>query len=530
MGASRAFYIVQGRLSVRGPNGLVNDESLTFADSDEGLSAFGKYLALSAAEPSIVLIDVIEEVFATDRIPKLAARDTSALLERRVKRKFPRTPYRLAVPGNLISPDKSERSIVFSSISNHELLDPWITVILRHQVPLIGIYSLPWMATKLISVLGRSEQPMLFLTQHQGNKLRQSFVQDGLVRSARLSQSPDHTDEAYPQFVQTEIMRSRRYLERSRLLGAMEELDVCMIAAPEIANQVLEAAAHDPSLKFHFIEPGVAKKRLHVADDVPDDRLECLFIASALRRRPNRSYAVSGEARYWQMSRMRRAIIATSIAVGAACASIAGIYLGDALRLSRESSTFDSQVVQLSETYRRENESLGPIKADSYEMKLAVDTGDHILQQRVPVPWVMHQLGSVLGDYPDVRIQQLSWQAETETVATPVRTRPGEPPPPVSIPATSAVTTRLSASIEPFDGNLRDAFLRIDQLANAIATRTEFVDVEVISYPIDARPAAMITGEINNQQSLPKAEFQLRLVRPLAPAAGTTGEASDEAV
>ena len=146
---------------------------------------------------------------------------------------------------------------------------------------------------------------------------------------------------------------------------------------------------------------------------MPADRLEALYVGRAMRSRQQHSYAVSGENRFWQLGRLRRAFIAASIVVASACSVYAGIQAGEALQLRREAQIIDAQIVQLSETYRLENEGAGSVQADSYEMKLAVDTGEFILHQRVPVPWVMQQLGAVLSEYPDVRVQRIAWETES---------------------------------------------------------------------------------------------------------------------
>ena len=254
------------------------------------------------------------------------------------------------------------------------------------------------------------------------------------------------------------------------------------------------------------------------------DRAEQLYIGCAMRKRPRWSYARSGESRFWQMSRMRRGLIAVMGISAAVCSIVAGLYLGDAWRLHRESSFIEAQVRQLTETFRRESESLGPVKADSYSMKLAVDTGDFILEQRVPAPWVMNQLGSVLNDYGDVRILELSWRTETEEAAQPVRPRPGEPPPPVPIPPVRAVTVELSASLDSWGGDLSSTFARIDALAADIASRTAFVEARAIEYPLDASTRASIAGEIRSSEGPQQAPFRLLLRYAL------TEEGADDAV
>ncbi len=513
MSATRAFYIIQGGLRVCEFSGGEFNESRIFTDNDDGLREFDAYLATTKMRQSLIVVDVIEEMFATDTIPKLGLRDQRALLERRTRRKYPRTPYRLPIVLRRRSGD--ERDVVLSAISNHELLDPWVSVMLKHQTPLSGIYSIPLMAPALLESFYSSTDTVLFVTQHQGTRLRQVFVQNGVVKSARLSQAPRLEDPDYALSVVTEIHRSRRYLERTRLLSPMEQLDVCMIADSDIARRIVDSAESDSPMHLHFVDPVKAVKKLQAGRNIEADHLEGLYICRALRHRPRHSYANSGENRYWQMSRIRRGVIAASAVTAAICSAFAGAWLGDALQLHRESAFVEAQVTQLSETFRRENEDFGPIKADSYAMKLAVDTGDFILQQRVPVPWVMQQLGTVLSDYPDVQINGLSWQADTAAAAVPTRQRPGEPPPAVPIPEISSVTVTISGSLEPFDGNMRRAFARIDELVDDLAARTAFVNARAVEYPLDASIRSSVAGEISRDERSDEARFQLRLVYPL---------------
>lgn len=329
MSAYRAFYVTQGSLAVwqNGKSGLRQAE--VFADNDEGLRQFDAYLAEYFEQTSFIVIDVIEEEFAPDTIPKLGMRDRAALLQRRMQRKFPRTPYRLPVYQGRKSRGSDEALVVHSAISNHELLDPWLQIILRHEVALTGVYSVPLMAAELLKCLHKTSLPALLLTQHQQHKLRQVFLHHGHVQSARLSQSVAIADDDYPQFVLTEIGRSRRYLERSRLLSAMEQLDVYIVAEADLAERILERAQSDSPLQIHFIRPEVAAKRAGVGSILQPDRLEVLYLAMSFRRRPKYSYAVSGEARFWHMRRLRNALIGAAVATAAACSIFSGLYLSD---------------------------------------------------------------------------------------------------------------------------------------------------------------------------------------------------------
>ena len=525
MAPNCTFYVTQGGLQVF--DGDRVEASGTFQDNDADLRAFEAFLNTRPPGSGRILVDVIEEVFAQDNIPRLGRSDRNALLDRRVTRKFPRTPYRLAMAAPRTRQDKQEVEVAYSAISNHELVDPWLAILLRHKTPLTGIYSVPHLVPYILKRLRVGDDPVLYLAQHQGNKLRQVFVADGLVRSARLAQSPDLGSPEYASFVTTEVNRSRRYLERSRLLGHGQRLPVCAIAAAPLAERITAVAGDQQQDEFQFFSPATVAKRLGVPAQPLEDRLESLCISVLNRRRPANDYARDDDRRYWTMHRLRSVLVGFGFLTATACALLAGVVASDAWRLHVETAEVEAQVQQLAETYRRDNQSMQPIKADSHEMKLAVDSGDFILRQRVPVPWVLQQLGYVLGDYPQVQLRELSWQiSSTAEQSTDPRRQQSDTP--VRIPRTDLVTAELVGVIEPFDGDLRAAFATIDGLAADIEAGSAFNETIVSEYPVNPHPSATLSGEVGSADN--DASFRLRLRFAPMTVGSSTEEPRDDSV
>ena len=183
------------------------------------------------------------------------------------------------------------------------------------------------------------------------------------------------------------------------------------------------------------------------------------------------------------------------------------------MELHRAASMLDRQIAQMEETFRREHEHYAPLQADSHEMKLAVDTGDYILANRLPVSWVMQQLGRVLGDYPRIRIDELRWQAGTagggENGAG--GRQSGNAARPVSIAPVNTVTAELSGQIVPFDGNMRDAFALIGRLEGSLHQKTAFERIRVTEFPLDANPKSSVSGDVVNQSVDQSAHFRISL-------------------
>lgn len=522
----RVFYVTQGSLSVWQP-GAADSAPIRFPDTDDGFRDFERYVALHPDTPSAMLVDVIEEEFALDSIPKLGARDRAALIQRRGQRKFRRTPYRVSIyHGAKLKGDK-EFSVVHSAISNHELIDPWMQVLLQHETPLAGVYSVPLMAPATIKKLFDCSAAVMFIAPHQGNKLRQVFMRDGEIHSARLSQGPSLNETGFAQHLVTEVIRSRRYLERTRLLAGTEALTVCVIVDEDCAEKIRARVDADSKDGFQFLTPRAAAKKLGRRPLRTADHFEEVFLAAVAKRLPKQNYATSGEDRYWTMRRIRSAIIGTSFTTAIACSVVAAILFSDVWILRNRIGAIQLQVEHLADTFRRENDKFDPIKADSHEMQLAVDTGDYLLANRIPVPWVMNQLGAVLGDYPDIRMQQLQWLAETPRIENPRPQRRGDATPPLTVLETRGVSAVLTADIEPFDGDMRRAFARIDELAADIAARTHFHRASTLEYPFNASTSAAVSGEIIGEQNNSTARFRLRVTYDLQSSVDEPGEADE---
>ena len=68
-----------------------------------------------------------------------------------------------------------------------------------------------------------------------------------------------------------------------------------------LAERILACEKSESPLQIHFVRPDKAAKKVGLESVPPADRLEALYLALALRRRPGHNYAVSGESRFSQM-------------------------------------------------------------------------------------------------------------------------------------------------------------------------------------------------------------------------------------
>ena len=518
MGTRRFFYVTQDTLAVwKFSRGSIAEE-ISFQSNDEGFRLFSAYLERAPYELSTMVVDVIEEELVPDGIPKLSTSDRQGLIERRLAKRFPRTPYRLGIKQGRARRASDAASVLYAAITNHELVDPWLEIVQRHKTPLAGVCSVPLLGAEMLREFRSPAENSLFLAQHQGGRLRQIFLKNGNALSARLSRIESVDSEDFGASLVTEIMQSRKYLERSRYLNHTDSLDVYLIADQDTADCAFRGENTRIEFRAHIIEPAEAAKKFGLSQEVPQDRMEILYLARCARKKPKHRYELRDKTDYSLLLKLRHAAIGIAVAGAMACSIAAGVYLAGAFTFRDASNTIEAQMSRLEETYRRENDELEPVRADSHEMKLAVDSGDFILRNSLPVEWVMEQVGRVMDDHSDMHIGQLSWEIETPTDTNDAnsRRRSADKNAPVPIPEIASVTASLSGQIRPYDGNLRHAFAKIDDLARSFEEHTDFERVAVTGYPIDARPGASVSGEIRREDSGQLAEFSLSLTLSVA--------------
>ena len=505
MAVRRVFYVTQERLSVWSVQRGVVREGPAFGSDKNGVDEFSRYLHSTADQSARILVDVIEEEFSVGSVPQLPRRDRNALLERRLSRKYSRTPFRLAAAhrGEL---ENGEQRVVYCAVSNDELLTPWLAAIQSERVPLAGITSVPLLAQQVWRSTTELTGNALLISQHQQTKLRLVYLRDGELTSARLSRVPRLESENYSQQVAAEVQKSRRYLERARLLRPGDVLSACFLADEDTVKRV---ARHnqDSNVRLKSVDPQSIVKAMRMATPPPADRSEVAYVLAAARLRRGQDYAPPEVTRHHRLHLVRRTAIAALVAGALSAALVTGLNFSNSLELGRSVAGMREQTERMELTFRREHQEFSSTQAESQEMKAAVDAGDFILANRVPMDLVLRELGTVLGDFPELHIEGVEWRIDGYSDSTPSSAAETLQ----ELKAVDSLTAELYGEIRPFDGDLLRAFAVVDRLVTALTSRSRFDDVQAIEYPLDASPQASVAGELVGAGSSQTAPFRLRL-------------------
>jgi len=224
-----------------------------FAPDATGLAEFIAWRR-KEARPLMLVSDLPEEGFAIESIPKLSGGERKALLQRKIKRHFPDTPYvATRTLSRQVKQGRKEETLLFSSLPLLPLAD-WLAA----ARPVAGLYAL----TQLIEAAGKKlglPEDCIVLTRC-GNMVRQTLIRGGVPSFSRFANGEN---------LREETRRLITYLERQLPLEG--DLPLCPLC--ELAEEEQEALAAE----FTLI-PGFA------ADDV-------FFLSLLAEHPPKTQYA-----------------------------------------------------------------------------------------------------------------------------------------------------------------------------------------------------------------------------------------------
>src|SRR5258706_7297441 len=153
MFAKRVLFLTDHRLvSVLWKRGRAIDPHV-FPLTEEGRVALARHLALRADVPTYLLAELVAEDFRTDTIPHVISRDQHAIVDRKLSQIYRATPYRLGLIRGREPDGRRDNRVLYTAITNPELVRPWIELLIELGVPVAGVYTTPLVSGGLLRAL-----------------------------------------------------------------------------------------------------------------------------------------------------------------------------------------------------------------------------------------------------------------------------------------------------------------------------------------------------------------------------------------
>lgn len=248
----RIFYYSGYRLTVFH---WLNDkliDSYAFNPGDDGFEKFKTYLLATENSPARILVDLIEEDFNQESIPHVGVIDRKSIVGRLVERNY-RTS-RDYVHSTVLGREKTGRKddiILYSVLSNPEILEPWLKIIRESSTIISGIWSLPLISIRFFEKLKLQSNNAILVTQQVPSNIRQSFFKNGKFKASR-SAVVNLQESSFGENISNELEQTIRFLSNQRELGFDEKIDAHIICRLNELDEIKVHCTDTNLLQHHF--------------------------------------------------------------------------------------------------------------------------------------------------------------------------------------------------------------------------------------------------------------------------------------
>ena len=382
----------------------------TFSANDEGLQAFRAHLQGRRGALVYVLADLAGEDFHEDQIPNLRGADRQAVVQRRLAGRYRDTRLAAALSLGYTTGEKRTERLLLASFTNAEQFTPWVDALVATGARLSGVYSVPLLAPALAARLGaRTGRTFVVTTNSTG--LRQCFVDNGLLRFARLERTTEEAPQELAAFVRAETLRLVQYLSTLRALPREGPPIQVLVVAPAALRTALEQVlVSDARITFRTIAIEEAARKVGIKRPAADLPGEQLFLQLAVKNPPKDQFARLEDRRSFFLWRLQRAIVATGAAGLLACALFAGAQWIDLLGAKDQVSVQQREAREATQQYQRITASFPVTQTTTDNLKATVVEFTKIAALSASPEPALVYLSQVVEKFPQMEIEAVVWR------------------------------------------------------------------------------------------------------------------------
>jgi hypothetical protein len=479
---------------------------------EAGVAEFRDYLRSAPSGLYSIVADLAGEDFHEEQIPYLRGSDREAVVQRRLAQRYRDTRLAAALSlGQVTTAERRNERLLLASFTNTQQLAPWLDTLEQAGARLAGVYSAPLLAPVLASRLGVRSGRVFVVTANRAG-LRQSFVENGRLRFARLERTGELAPEALAAFVRSETLRLAQYLATLRALprdGAPVEV---LVVAPSGQRALFEQSlTSDARLVFRTVDAGDAA-RVCGLKHVPQGTLaEGLYLQLATKKPPREQFASRDERRRYEVWQLQRGIVAAGALGFAACALFAGVEWFGAMEVRERAAAQRLQAQRAADQYQRITSSFPVTQTTTENLRATVVEFTRIARQTASPENAFVHVSRVLGQFPQFELDRLDFSVGKPDARDNV---PGAKP---DMSTQNAVRLEISGRVNATQRNdYRGITAQVQQFAGALgASGYELVRTQL---PFDVTSQGTLTGDIGSATETGEApRFTVVLARKLLP-------------
>ncbi|MGZ5085534.1 MAG: hypothetical protein ACXWGU_00345 [Usitatibacter sp.] len=506
-----------------------------FAVAGAGANAFERYLAGMTDVPTYIFTDLAEEDFRLDTIPHVGPRDREAVLTRKLAQIFRNTPYRHALLQGREAEGRRDDRVLYTAVTNPEVLRPWLEIIDRLKVPLAGIYSSAVFSSRVLDELDLLFPHTLLVTFTPGDAMRQTFFRDREIKFSRLTPIDLEEGQTLGTMIAEETTRTWQYLDSLRHFSQEDRLEVCILVHKNDRPAIESALRDFAQLQYRLLDIEQVAQKLGLRPPPLDSTAEEVIVHLFLIKKAENHYASAELRRHATQRSARIAIKQAALGIVIASLGWGGWNVSRVFAATEADQRVTQQVNALNREYEQINRALPSFGVGGSTMRDAVTFYNGSIRAFPMIADFVTPLSQVLLTHPNVRLSQLAWQATDDRKTTPrIASIASRDAPPVKVVGKAAEIVApptgdegsnptfaggryevavMEATVRVPANDFRGAMSEVERLAAEIGAIPGF-SADVMESPLDTNTSVGLQGRHSEHEpAYMEPRFTLRIMR-----------------
>ncbi|MBF0134090.1 MAG: hypothetical protein HQL75_16080 [Magnetococcales bacterium] len=486
--------------------GEVSGPPRRFEATEEGRRGFVQFLSEKPGVMLHLLVDLIEEEFQVETQPHVLGPDRSALVARRLVRAFATTPFRhLFFQGREEKEGRRDDITLLSGITDPDQVMPWVACIRENRLLLVGIYSLPMVCSRLLTVLHIVSPATLVVSWQSTSGLRFSFYAGQALKMSRMAPVPGEDPGSYAQLFVSELERTRSYLASLRLVPKDVPLKVVLLTSPQMLDAVRPLCQESATITFDMVTVNAVARQLGIKRRIATPFSDSLFIQLLGRKTPENHYATAEMTCSYYSWLVRNGLIALSVVLVATAVIAGGVETVQGFGFRAGWREKDRQAKQMYVQYRSVIDQHLPTHIEPSDVRVTVQTLDAIKTMGDGPGWVMKILSRQLAGYPQLRLDSLTWRGPLHLSAQEVKDSTGKGRGQAvrqevrrdDVAATDLLeVVTFKGEVEEIGNDVGHALEQINHFMSGLSRDPEVYQVDPVELPQVKEKVAVLAGDL----------------------------------
>ncbi|RPJ46230.1 MAG: hypothetical protein EHM16_10065 [Betaproteobacteria bacterium] len=505
---------VNGATAARWKRGRLHDCEV-FTNDDAGIAAFREFAAGSRGAPAFIIVDAVEEDYRFETLPHATGSDRAQMVERKLRQYYRGSPYSAA---SLIGRDSSKRRddrFLFSALTNPEVVTPWLNALVEAELPIGGVYLLPMVIPRLVSVLENKSDNLLLVAAHPAG-LRLTFFREGAFRLSRLSRV-DAAAGAHGRALIDEISNTRLYLHALRAATLDEPVTVVLLDHADRLEAITRAIGEDnPGLSCTRLGRNDIAARLKLDPALIGISPATIYLHLLGAKSPGSNLASPATTATYRRYQARRQLFAASAIAASIGVVVSGFNLSQQLAVRSSTEETARRTAQVNAEYQAATRQFPAAPTTADNLKKATELAQQLRTSATTPERFFGIVGRALAPSPEITLVELGWQhraAEFEPGAAATGTAPAGRAAESVVAGPRKQSGLVAGQVRDFKGDFRRAIAAINALAERLRNDPAVDSVRIVQLPLNVSSTLSLSGNTSdNPAQAGNADFKLVLV------------------